>query len=145
MTIIGHFCPSGGRSRLGHEADCPECRAGLLEAFRLPADVPEEDILHRTGIGQAPAGHPHLLLEDTARTVPLGQKIRAALHDTSFVVEMTTPRNGTWRVGCPCGWRKSGSFTNLRMSEAEAICESWAKYHELYPAEPGDDEWSEGE
>lgn len=139
MTIISHYCPSRGRSRLGHEVDCPECYAGLLEAFREPADSDYRPMNQPV----PPAGHPHLIMEDTARTVPLGQRIRGVLHDTGFVVEPAGDRRGTWCVVCPCGWRKSGAFMNIPVAGAEKICESWARYHELYPDEPGDEERGE--
>jgi hypothetical protein len=57
MTIQKHWC-AVEKVRPGDQLDCPDCRAGLLAAFRRPADEPEPLPVHGPVAGPVAPAHP---------------------------------------------------------------------------------------
>lgn len=47
VVVHSSLTDPSGPPHLGDEFDCPDCRTALLQAFKLPPGVSEEDVLHR--------------------------------------------------------------------------------------------------
>lgn len=155
MVITGHYCPARGRSRLGHEADCPECRALLLEAFREPGDsdyrpanMPlEPEPWHPSLPRMSPGERVTAGLTALGRCSGCAHPEHSALYcspecvcaDGLPVLWSETAGHGRlvrhavadlrWALRCSCGWRMDGNHLPGHADEAREICRKWAQAH----------------
>ena len=149
MTIAGHFCPSRGRSRIGDEFDCPECRASLLTAFREPVgdyrpmNAPIRPVPPKLTVDLglcAYCNHPrHTELHCS---VFCGCTLGSPCERWYAIGRMDDPhrvmyavQDGAWAAQCRCGWRKSGRFYAQGPAEALSVTHSWAERHRHFPEE----------
>lgn len=137
-----HHTSTGARHD-GDEFDCGFCRAGLLEAFRAPAEpvrVPGERCTPgETCSPEIPCTEhfhhprPHLIVPgDRVRTVDMTQ----AHHAVGVAVPYGDDRpGGIWRAYCPCGWVKKGAYARNGIGTlvAQRLAETWASRHRDSP------------
>jgi hypothetical protein len=113
----------------GQELDCPVCRSLLLEAFRAPPEVSEEDLIHATGIGQA--SRPVTGLQDMHLGPP------GHILATSLTMDPAGP-GGSWSVACSCDWVKSGHFHSsapAAVNYIQHLIDRWVRTHRENPQE----------
>jgi hypothetical protein len=115
-----------GPAHTGYEADCGPCRVRLLEAFRAPADVPEQDARKAVEARHPSGGGPHLIVPGSGRTVDLypeppgdrddpfteaDENPDISVHTTEHgIINSDEGPGGLWWARCSCGWEANGNF-----------------------------------
>ncbi len=127
--MITHHTSTGARHE-GDEWDCPFCRESLLEAFRAPADAPEEPPAPE----RACVAHPAASGPFRRASGPLPAP--APEHDATVRVLPHPDRpGGEWRAACVCGWSKTGAYARDGFAEVVAgkLAAKYAQTHLNHP------------
>lgn len=140
MTIVRHTCYADGSSQLGSYMDCPKCWGALEQSVELARSE-----------GTFEEERPHLIVENSAKTVDLGQAEEVSRENSpedegeDCVLDHATSADtypdpeaagGVWKVSCVCGWSKSGHYARDG-GEAVALnlAHLWGDRHEKDPRE----------
>lgn len=131
--IERHICLEGPEPRLGHAADCERCWPVLLQAFRIPAGVSEEDVIHAMGPTRP------VLAEAARMRHPSGAQGSASsaggpepVHTAAWALDDRPGPSGTrrWKAACSCGWRQEGRyFTDAEQPMAQALAAAAVQNH----------------
>lgn len=125
MTAHTHSYPAD-------ELDCETCRAGLLEAFRAPADADYRPMNQPVLPDMEPGVRPHLFPgPEHTRTVDMGPLLD---HDQVQFTVKPFEDGGSWWAWCPCGWRKMAPYPEgTSFADAQEIARRWADWHRADP------------
>lgn len=128
MTAHTHSYPAD-------ELDCETCRAGLLEAFRAPADADYRPMNQPVLPDMEPGVRPHLFPgPEHTRTVDMGPLLDHPAQ--SSITPHEDAPGGVWRAWCPCGWSRNGTYVRPAGAlVAQRLAETWAARHRANPLE----------